>query len=299
VKTAGLLFLWCLLASCQRRPSLPEGPNARAFYYWRTTFSLSDRERAALDELQIKKLYVRLFDVDRDGQQVAPATKGPLVVPPQKRSLPKSLELVPVVFIREAALRSLDEAAIRMLSTQVWNEAQRRFAPFESPARELQFDCDWTDATRDVFFGLLEHIKPMAMNQGIALSSTIRLHQIKYRERTGVPPVSRGMLMFYNMGSIDAESGTQAIFDVEIASKYLARLHDYPLPLDVALPMWSWVVHVRGDKVVGLMQNTAGESLRSKKQPSWQPSANLVACLTPTQARSSMSCPFRKRGSPS
>ena len=36
---------------------------SRAFYYWRTTFSLSDVERRAIHELGITRLYVRAFDV--------------------------------------------------------------------------------------------------------------------------------------------------------------------------------------------------------------------------------------------
>jgi hypothetical protein len=90
----------------------------------------------------------------------------------------------------------------------------------------------------------------------LPLSATIRLHQVKYRERTGVPPVSRGTLMFYNMGTFSADPDARAIFDAAAAEKYVARVGEYPLPLDVALPIWSWVVHLRDNVVVGLMQST-------------------------------------------
>jgi len=95
----------------------------------------------------------------------------------------------------------------------------------------------------------------------VTLSSTIRLHQVKHRETTGVPPVERGMLMFYNMGKFSAEADDRAIFDATAAEKYLGRVHDYPLPLDVALPIWSWTVHVRDDRVIDLLQSTDPDEL--------------------------------------
>jgi hypothetical protein len=72
------------------------------------------------------------------------------------------------------------------------------------------------------------------------------------------------------MGRIEADPDAPAIFDPDRAAAYLARLADYPLPLDVALPIWSWVRHVRGDRVVGLMQDTARTDLAS--QPWLRPS---------------------------
>ena len=70
--------------------------------------------------------------------------------------------------------------------------------------------------------------------------------------------------MFYNMGRIDAEAGTNAIFDPAVAQSYLGRVVDYPLPLDVALPIWSWVIHVRGGEVEGLLQDTDPARLAEK-----------------------------------
>ncbi|MBK7537616.1 MAG: hypothetical protein IPI49_20035 [Myxococcales bacterium] len=84
---------------------------------------------------------------------------------------------------------------------------------------------------------------------------------MKYRERTGVPPVERGMLMFYNMGRFSAEQRDRAIFDAASADKYLARLHDYPLPLDLALPIWSWTLHLRDGEVLDLLQSTDPQEL--------------------------------------
>ena len=78
------------------------------------------------------------------------------------------------------------------------------------------------------------------------LSATIRLHQYKFPEKTGVPPVSRGMLMFYNTGDIESEMTDNSIIDPKDAGKYVQGVSaGYPLPLDLALPVFSWTLIYR------------------------------------------------------
>ena len=84
------------------------------------------------------------------------------------------------------------------------------------------------------------------------LSATIRLHQVKYREKTGVPPVDYGVLMYYNMGRITA-TGANSIYDRSTALRYLGKLRAYPLPLDIALPMFAWGVHSADGQVLNLV----------------------------------------------
>jgi len=251
----GLLAV--LVASCARPPA-----PRRAFYFWRTTLQPSAAETRALADLKIGRLYVRLFDVDWDDHAGAPVPLATLAVPDGAPALPAAIEVVPVVYVRARVLRHLTGAAA--LSDLIWRATERQMVRLGRRARELQIDCDWAAGDRATYFALLESLGKRAGPAGVALSATIRLHQVKYRERTGVPPVARGMLMFYNMGALDADPQTHAIFDPGRAGAYLARLPDYPLPLDVALPIWSWVVHVRGDQVVGLLQDTDPDDLAGK-----------------------------------
>ena len=96
---------------------------------------------------------------------------------------------------------------------------------------------------------------------GIKVSATIRLHQIKYFEQTGVPPVNRGMLMFYNMGDLDKIETENSILDIEIGKSYFQNFDKYPLPLDVALPIFQWGVIFRDGKLVKLINNLRAEDL--------------------------------------
>ena len=93
------------------------------------------------------------------------------------------------------------------------------------------------------------------------ISTTIRLHQIKYPERTGIPPVDKGMLMFYNMGKIDAHAVNNSIYNDNDAGKYAGSVTKYPLPLDVVLPVFGWVIHIRDGKVIGLLNKSFIEEL--------------------------------------
>ena len=238
-------------------------PAKRAFYYWRTTLRLSDAETKALAALAIERLYVRLFDVDWSDEARGPRPLGLLAG--EAGVIPASLEVVPVVFVRERLFRRLDAGGVARLADDVWRAVGGSLGRLGRHARELQLDCDWTDATRARYFDFLTALGERARPAGTRLSATIRLHQIKYRERTGVPPVARGMLMFYNMGRIDADDATSAIYDPAAAARYLDRLADYPLPLDVGLPIWSWVVHVRGTEVAGLLQDVDPAGLAGER----------------------------------
>ncbi|HVV86439.1 MAG TPA: hypothetical protein VHE35_25455 [Kofleriaceae bacterium] len=251
-----------VLGACGHGAHRHGPPARRAFYYWRTTFSLSEPERSALADTGATRLFVRLFDVDWDADTAGPETLGPITVPGgPPPPAPPGVELVPVVYLRNELFTRLPADRTADTAGWVWHAIDDRDAALGLTPHELQLDCDWTDSTRDRYFAFLDALGAIARPRGVALSATIRLHQIKYRERTGVPPVERGMLMFYNMGRFSADPDARAIFDPASARAYLGRISSYPLPLDVALPIWSWVVHLRDEQVVGLMQSTDPDEL--------------------------------------
>lgn len=231
-------------------------PPQRAFYAWQVDFPASAETIAALRRNHVQRLYLRFFDIDSDDDdRPVPIAPVELATP-----LPQGFDYVPVVFLREHVLRHPGPGGTDALAQHLWREvlsiARRAALPFN----ELQLDCDWTEGTREAYFALLRAVAGKAHAAQVQLSSTIRLHQVKYRERMGVPPVDRGMLMFYNMGRI--ADGTRSIFDPEAARRYLGRITDYPLPLDAALPIWGWTVVLRDDEPHTLLQATDPAELR-------------------------------------
>ena len=87
------------------------------------------------------------------------------------------------------------------------------------------------------------------------ISVTIRLHQIKYRDKMGIPPVERGMLMVYNLRNPTDFNEANSIFDATEAAKYLDGQAKYPLALDVALPIFRWGVAYRAGKFLNILNN--------------------------------------------
>ena len=98
----------------------------------------------------------------------------------------------------------------------------------------------------------LEEVKK-SISKDVKLSCTIRLHQVKYALKSGIPPVNRGTLMFYNMGDIYDQNESNSIYNLKNAEKYTAFIKDYKLPLDLALPIFRWYVHYRNNTVIGLI----------------------------------------------
>ena len=245
------------VAACRAAPKPEKQAARRAFYYWRTTLALAPAERQALIDLGVERLYLRMFDLA--WQDDAPATLGPITAGATP-GLPAGVEVVPVVYIKNDVFLHVGAERVAALAADTWRDVTARAATLGFAPRELQLDCDWTDATRDRFFAYVAAVRAQ-LPAGTALSATIRLHQVKYRERTGVPPVDRGMLMFYNMGRFSADPEARAIFDAAAAARYLARLAESPLPLDGALPIWSWTLHLRDDQVEGLLQSTDPDEL--------------------------------------
>jgi len=105
--------------------------------------------------------------------------------------------------------------------------------------REVQFDCDWTNTTRDAYFAFLK--KSRELFKDVLVSSTVRLYQYKYPGKAGVPPVSRGMLMCYNAGDVTDIQEQNSIFNKSTIESYLDA-DDYPVPLDYALPLFQWAL---------------------------------------------------------
>jgi hypothetical protein len=127
--------------------------------------------------------------------------------------------------------------------------------------KEIQMDCDWTEKTKAKYFSFIDKFKVNCDQKQISVTATIRLHQVKYFEMTGVPPVDRGSLMFYNMSSVSDPNTKNSIFDEEIAKKYLVNFDRYPLKLDVILPAFSWGVLFRNNKITGIINDVKMEEL--------------------------------------
>jgi hypothetical protein len=120
---------------------------------------------------------------------------------------------------------------------------------------EIQIDCDWTLSTKEKYFALLNTLKN-EVDKNVSISATIRLHQIKYASTTGIPPVKKGMLMYYNMGNLQSLT-SNSIFNEIDAEKYAPYIKQYPLHLDAVLPVFKWVKVFRNKQMIKLLNQTS------------------------------------------
>lgn len=246
---------WCLflialalLLSCKQNSRQVEP----AIYYWKSQFNPVGFEKKRLDSLQVQTLYVKFFDIAWNGatSQALPVAK----LFARDTAYLHSKKIIPTVFITNEVFYKLDSAGAKTLAKNTCALIQKYVALYQlNSVPEIQMDCDWTTSTRDKYFYFLKEVQ----TQKIApvLSATIRLHQVKYTTSSGVPPVNRGLLMCYNMGNLQKEQTSNSIIDPEEFEKYQSSIQNYPLPLDVGLPLFDWYVLFREHHYAGLLSS--------------------------------------------
>jgi len=246
IKRFFLIAVLFLLISCSKNNN-----PIIAFYYWKTNLKFSEKEKEVLKDNKVTKLYIRYFDIG-----LHPKNKQPIPISPiHFQENISNFNIVPVVFIQNKVMLQpnldIDDLAQKTIHLVEQINAKNKIV-----CQEIQIDCDWTLKSKDHYLKFIERFKKLSQKK---LSATIRLHQVKYFKKTKIPNVDSGVLMYYNMGTIAADN-ENSIYSRKIAAKYLKSLKKYPLHLDFALPLYSWAVHIRNQKVIGLRSKlNAGE----------------------------------------
>jgi len=244
---APLLFL--SLVACERHaPSVVE----RGVYHWSNSDDLYEAEEQFLDTHLVRSLFWKVLDIDwNEANHAHPVSivRSPFVANEWgygggRNERTMAVELVPVVFITNRTMLNCDSTQLHVLAEKLHRKLD---ALCGGAYAEVQFDCDWTARSRDTYFSFL---RMMRARLGRDLSATVRLHQYKDPEGTGVPPADRGMLMLYNVEDVKTYGPHNSIFNADAARPYFSGAGTYPLPLDVALPAYSWLVHYRNGRFV-------------------------------------------------
>lgn len=207
-------------------------PLSISFYSWENSF----------DEKNIKeKLYIKVLDI-------AYSTKLEIVTTNIKEA-PK--DFIPVVYITNETMKNIDYSLIS-------NAIIQGLKKYEF--NEFQIDCDWSDKSQSNYFNLLKDLKEKSDK---TISATIRLHQIKYYTKTGIPPVDYGVLMYYNMSDIADFNTKNSILDNEIAKKYHYNFDNYKLKLKLALPLYSQAIQFRENKALSIFEGVSKKDFDS------------------------------------
>lgn len=263
-----LLVAFLLWTACSEKPKTVV---QRSFYFWKNNSSfLSPEELNALRDLKNQKLYIKFFEVDKsDAFGTIPIAKTQLRLDDyshkyyfeQDSLLAKVMlaqEIVPVVFVKNEIFYSITDSSLDALADNMnfligkyYNE---RMGKAGFSYKEIQVDCDWTIKTKDRYFYLLKALKKIS---GKTLSCTLRLYPYKYPKLMGIPPADKATLMCYNLINPLESEDQNSILDTEELEKYLAGAAVYPLHLDIALPVFSWMQVYQGNSFAGII--SAGE----------------------------------------
>lgn len=194
-----------------------------SFYSWENSFNQKEIT---------EKLYIKVLDI-------AYSTKLEII---KSNLQEKPKDFIPVVYITNETMQNVDFSLVS-------NAIIQGLKNYEF--KELQIDCDWSNKTQSNYFKLLEDLKTK-LNK--TLSATIRLHQIKYYTKTGVPNVDYGVLMYYNMSNITDINTKNSILDNDIAKKYHYNFENYKLKLKLALPLYSQAIQFRENKALSIFE---------------------------------------------
>ncbi|MFV0605540.1 MAG: hypothetical protein ACK5NK_06815 [Niabella sp.] len=259
--------------SCKNKPAKERMSIAPAFYLWKnTTGALSENEITCIAKTKTEKLYVKFFEVEKDELLGAiPVAKTAFHYWGSKsiggdsvqRYILNNLEIIPVVYINNNVLQGITEDSVALLAENILflidKYYQTQIKNSTTTYNELQIDCDWTATTKNNYFNLLRRLDEKTEK---IISCTLRLYPFKYRKNMGVPPVNKVMLMCYNLNNPLQYEDKNSILDVTELSKYVKNAKPYPLPIDVALPVFSWAVLYHNNQFSGLL-NIEGKTLSS------------------------------------
>lgn len=226
-----LIFL--TLFSCSNKIENVE----RAFYYWKSNeWRISQKEDSIIKKVGIQKIYVKFFEVDNS------EVLGNIPVSKSNLRLEESdkYDIIPTVFIKNDVFLKSNKKSIDSLALNVNFLINKRLKENyeKNMISELQIDCDWTLKSKENYFYFLMKIKEISKKK---ISCTLRLYPYKYSSKMGIPPVDRATLMCYNLLNPLENHTKNSILDLKELESYLSIEHKYPIPLDVALPIYSWM----------------------------------------------------------
>ena len=206
------------------------------FYHWKQSYKVTEKKEPK---------YIKILDIAYENKTKVHLTK--FIKKPKNK-------IVPVIYIDNPVFKHINgKKFAKKIFLLLKKQAKNTFT-----YNEIQIDCDWTDSTKKAYFSFLKEFKVLSQKK---LSTTIRLHQIKYHKRTGVPPVDKGVLMYYNMSNFKDLETKNYILDLALAKKYHYNFDTYPIPLDLALPLYAQATVIRFNAVVGIMEGVRSKAL--------------------------------------
>lgn len=222
-----IFILTIFIFSCSKSPK-----QNYSFYYWRTSYYLNSKEKKILQKSTSKDFYIRIFDLDKKKGNISKVGEINF-----RQKLDFRQNFVPVIFITNRTWEGATENDFNFAINTIYNSIKKLEENSDKRISEIQIDCDWTSTTKKDYFKFLEKLKAKTQKE---VSCTLRLHQVKDKKESGIPPVKKVYLMCYATSSPLENLEKNTILDIPTLKNYLSKLEDYPIKMDVALPIYSW-----------------------------------------------------------
>ena len=244
-----LCAIFCLLALSMSSCKDVHHQAGISFYHWKQDFSLDSNELAILSDNKVNELYVRFFDVTLEGGKCIPVS----VIELDTSSIP--FDIIPCIYIENKVFK---KSVPNDLCQNVYDLVKEISEVHSLSIQEIQFDCDWTETSGPNYFQFLQGFQDIS---SWTISSTIRLHQFKYPQKTGVPPVDKGVLMCYNMNDIYDVNTENSIISNQTLKTYMDGSTSYSIPLDLAFPTYHWGLVYRLDDLALIVNDIEADSI--------------------------------------
>ncbi|PKQ61243.1 hypothetical protein BZG02_16555 [Labilibaculum filiforme] len=253
---SGLLLL-LITASCSQKDATKK---VVSFYHWKSKATINQQYQQALKSTNTHKIYLHYFDIVSE-HEANWYDDGifPTYVLKEVDPAYQNFEIVPVVYITNQVFQ-VSNLEVQKLSNRIKDLVhQISQKHFKKDISQIQIDCDWTESTKYAYFELLE-----SLSDEFDLDVTIRLHQIKFKEKTGVPPVKKGTLMVYNVGDLK-DFDQNSILQNSIVKQYITADTKYPMPLNIALPLFSQTVIKNKDNKIKIINSVDRPTFENDK----------------------------------
>ena len=250
-----LLLLAVLLSACGPRRTV-----VRSFFHWQSTEGFFNKESEYLDTLQIERVYARMFEVDWDSRRQRAFPLRTI----KDLTRHEGREIVPHIAISDRCMQQIPARKIPELANQIHERLMRLMGDLRFS--EVLIDCPWTEASQENYAAFLDTFMTAFGDQAPSLSVSLHPYHVQQSAILGVPAADRAMLLLFEYPAPAEEGDKVSILPEERLRNQLQGLPMYPLPVDLALPVFNWGVVVRNQATGHMFRHLHNEDLRDREK---------------------------------
>ncbi len=228
-----LCYLFFLLNSCGE-----QGKPKNAFLVRTNHVQFDEFRRELLLQTNTDLVYIKIFDVVFNEWQQRPLPLAQVEFDTASLKWLKSsgIEIVPVLYINNDLLEKVNPDRINALADRIMMLLKTRLDQFDIINEKIiHIDCDWSVASKEKYFDLLQYMEILPFFTNKQITVAVRPRQVENSVQYGIPPVKR------------------AVYTLDVQNEEFKPdlIKDYPIELDLLLPLFNDPVVFRNGAVIG------------------------------------------------